>query len=358
MKSISLFLIVASIFGASAASLPEFYAKAPIATGLGITNINNVVSNNIMAGSGVSITAGANGQETIAATGSGGSAPVGTMVSDGSTFVAGTVPIAKDTTGTNFTGTATLTITSTNASFKGTVFVDNLVATNGITLGSGSTNLSVTGNVLANGGVFTNTLTIGGVAVSTATTTDTFQNKTYDAAATGNTLKFKSYIPLLTPGFADGIGAIPNTNDYTVATFGHYKFSGSAATNANYVVYGPISVPTDIDTSVDLRARLKVRLSATETSASTFNLGVQDVADSASGSFAGSGNWVAVAISADASGAANDLETSAWITLTGWKSALTADHAMFIVLNRDGAGDSANTGIWEAELKIEYGVTQ
>lgn len=118
---------------------------------------------------------------TISATAS-GSGTVGTMVSNGSTFVAGTVPISTDTTGTNFTGTATVTVTTTNVSFKGTVFVDNLVATNGITLGTGGTNLSVTGNVLANGGVFTNGVTVSDMTASTMVRTDT-NKKLSDATA-------------------------------------------------------------------------------------------------------------------------------------------------------------------------------
>lgn len=55
-----------------AATLPDFYQKAPISTGLGITNIANTLSNNIVAGANVTITAGSNGQLSIAASGGGG----------------------------------------------------------------------------------------------------------------------------------------------------------------------------------------------------------------------------------------------------------------------------------------------
>jgi len=156
--------------------------------------------------------------------------------------------------------------------------------------------------------------------------------------------------------FSDGIGAVPNTNDYTAVTFMHYKFSGTAATNANYGVYPIVPVPDNLNTNVALRARLTVRLSGTDTDPSTWNLGVQNVSNSASGSFGGAGNWVSITMSGDASGAANDLERSSWVTLTGWAGALTAGQSMFVVLNRNGASDTSNVGVWDVNLELEYGI--
>jgi hypothetical protein len=77
--------------------------QAAFTTGLGITNIANVLSNNIVAGANVTITAGSNGQLSIASSGGGGGGgTVGSMINT-STTATGNVPYASDTTGTNFT---------------------------------------------------------------------------------------------------------------------------------------------------------------------------------------------------------------------------------------------------------------
>lgn len=110
------------------------------ATGLGLTNISSILSNNIIAGGNITITAGANGQLSIAATGGGGTPVTGTMVANGGSYAVGTVPIAFDTTGTNYV-TSSLAISGTNA--------------------------SLTGKLTANGGAFTNTLTLNGNTVLT-----------------------------------------------------------------------------------------------------------------------------------------------------------------------------------------------
>lgn len=357
------------LFGASlGASKPFIYtdsnsqAKAGT-TGLGITNTSTgILSNNIVAGANVTITAGASGQLTIASSGGGGgSAPVGTMVSNGSTFVAGTVPIATDTTGTNFTGTATITVTTTNASFKGTVFVDNLVATNGITLGTGGTNLSVTGNVLANGGVFTNILTIGGVNVSTATSTDTFQNKTFDSQATGNVLKLIDYKDFIYPHKIDGTGTIIVTNDYTSGASGLVKYNGTSGTNSNYAFFRAGIVPLDLDSStVIILKNLGFFVSGTDTGSASFTIALFSPASSSvytPSDFTACSTFILATTGTLTSPVANDQFYLPDTTLTGWAAGLTAGRPLIIGIARDGT-DANNDSITLTGGTILYGRTQ
>lgn len=106
-----------------------------VTTGLGITNtVAGVLSNNIAAGSNISLTAGANGQITIASTASGGVA--GTMVSSGS-WTSGDYPKASDTTGTNF---VRVTPTGTGVAVNSTLAtVTNLIRSGRIPLTDAAT---------------------------------------------------------------------------------------------------------------------------------------------------------------------------------------------------------------------------
>jgi hypothetical protein len=237
---------------------------------------------------------------------------------------------------------------------------------NKVTLTAPSTGSTLT---VADGKTLTanNSLTLAGADSTTLTfqgtgtvvnrdSTDTLTGKTIDAAATGNTLKFKSYLQLTVPHLCDGAGAVIATNDYTQIYYGHALFSGTAATNANFVEYR-LQAPDDLDTSVDLKAKWKVRLNGADTSASTYTIGMASVADSASaaGSLA---NHVTLAVSADASGASGDVETTASTTLTGWAAALTPGALWVIRVARDGANDTSNVAHYDMGLVIEYGVTQ
>src|SRR5437016_1451927 len=88
----------------------------------------------------------------------------------------------------------------------------------------------------------------------TDTSTNTLQNKTLQSTLGGgnNTIKLKNYIVLAFPHSCDGVGAIISTNDNTLAYTGQAAFSGTAATNGNYVEYR-ITVPEDVDTAVDMK---------------------------------------------------------------------------------------------------------
>jgi len=86
--------------GVTSAIQTQLNAKqASYTVGTGLTNNGGTLSNNIVAGSNVTLTGGANGQITIAAT-SGGSGTVGTVINAGAS-VSGNLSLHTDTTGTN-----------------------------------------------------------------------------------------------------------------------------------------------------------------------------------------------------------------------------------------------------------------
>lgn len=187
--------------------------------------------------------------------------------------------------------------------------------------------------------------------------TATLTNKTFDAAATGNTLKFKSYLYLTHPHSCDGTGAVINTTA-TSADYGHATFSNSADEAGNYCEYR-LMVPPDVDTSVAMRAKLKVKLAGADTATQRYVMSMASVADSAADAAT-----VATAINldfaGDASGASGDVETVGWTTLTGWAAAVTADRLWVIRLARDGNAtqDASTVNSVERGLVIEYGAIQ
>ena len=196
--------------------------------------------------------------------------------------------------------------------------------------------------------------------VSRITGTETLQNKTITSTADGgnSTIKLRSYIQLVTPHNADEAGAIIYTNDNSKPYFGQAAFSGSAATNANYIEYR-MAVPEDVDTSAEIKVeRWKVRLGAGDTAAQTYNIGMASVADSASYDAPTIGNWVVLSLSGDGSGASADVETVSNVTLTGWRSSVTAGQLWVIRVNRDGAGDASTQTSYSGPLVISYGSTQ
>jgi hypothetical protein len=221
-------------------------------------------------------------------------------------------------------------------------------------------------NVLDIGAGIPKTDSSGVVSVATAGTdyttpssTESPTNKTFDAGATGNVLKFKSYIYL--KGFDNVTGALPqNTNDYTVAsgTYMQAIFSNSADETANYMEWR-IAVPDDIDTSVEPRGKLKFKLTGADTGTHRYVLSMASVADSAA--YTGTvGTAINLDFAGDASGASGDVETVGYTTLTGWGAALTAGREWVVRLARDGNatqdGSTVDSGF--GVLVIEYGATQ
>lgn len=187
--------------------------------------------------------------------------------------------------------------------------------------------------------------------------TQTFTGKTYDAGATGNVLKFKSYLYL--KGFDNTTGALAlNTNDVTASTFMKPVFSNSADQAANFVEW-QIQVPDDVDTSVEPRAKVKFKLAAADTGTHRYVISMASVADSAA--YAGTvGTAINMDFAGDASGASGDVETVGYTTLTGWGAAVTAGQHWVIRLARDGdaSQDASTVDSMLSLLVIEYGVTQ
>lgn len=189
-------------------------------------------------------------------------------------------------------------------------------------------------------------------------TTDTLTNKTFDSAGTGNVLKAKAYIYLVHPHLVEGTNATLGTTSTSIA-YGHATFSNSVDQATNYVEYY-FQVPEDLDTAVDLRARIKVLLGGADTGSQRYVLSSVSVADSAVPTASTLANAINVDFAGDGTGANGDVETSAWTTLTGWRSALTAGQTWRIRFARDGndVADGSTVNSTELGLVIEYGLTQ
>lgn len=198
----------------------------------------------------------------------------------------------------------------------------------------------------------------GGIA--TPDGTKTLTNTTFDAAATGNVLKAKSYIYLTHPHIVQGTNSTIGTTSTSIA-YGHATFSGSDSIDQadNWADYY-FQVPEDIDTSVALRGRIKILLGNTDTATHRYVLSSVSVADSAVPTASTLANAINVDFAGDGSGANGDVETSAWTTLTSWAGALTAGQTWRIRLARDGNAteDASTVNSTELGLVIEYGITQ
>lgn len=214
----------------------------------------------------------------------------------------------------------------------------------------------------------TSTLTVTGTskhnalsAMSLTVTNDVMVQGNYigtiDPTVTGTTLNVQKSLKLQFPRYVDNAGCTySNTNDYTALTFMLPQFSGTGATNANYCDFA-FRVPADLDTSKDLTGSLTIRLTGADTSAHTYDVGMVSIANS--GAAAGTpANFVALTISGDASGASGDIESVSNVTLTGWKSNMTAGQWCLLRLNRDGANDSSNVASNLMELEIFYWAIQ
>lgn len=221
-------------------------------------------------------------------------------------------------------------------------------------------------NVLDIGAGIPKTDSSGVVSVATAGTdytspssTESFTNKTFDPAATGNVFKHKEYITL--KGFDDVVGALPqNTNDYTVTsgTFMQPVFSNSADESANYIEWR-IAVPEDVDTGTEMKGRVYYKLTGADTGGQVYVLSMVSVA--ASSAYTGTpGTAITFSANTDASGASGDAEFTALTTLTGWAAAVTAGQVWVVRLARDGnaAGDSSTVDSGFSHLVLEYTSTQ
>ena len=111
-------------------------------TGLGITNNGTILSNNIVAGTSVTIVAGSNGQLTINSLPTGSGAPVGTTVNTAST-TSGQIAIFNDNQKTNL-APITIGLGLTN---NGSTLSNNIVAGSNVSIVGGSAGqLSISAN--------------------------------------------------------------------------------------------------------------------------------------------------------------------------------------------------------------------
>lgn len=234
-----------------------------------------------------------------------------------------------------------LTITN-QLDVHGSIKANILIVTNSVSFYSNT----FVSNFFATSATITNNLTVQGDYIGTI-----------DPTASGTTLKVQKSLKLQFPRLVDNAGCTySNTNDYTALTFMLPQFSGTGATNANYCDFA-FRVPADLDTSKDLTASLTIRLTNTDTSGHTYDAGMVSIANS--GAAAGTpANFVALTISGDGSGASGDIESVSNVTLTSWRSNMTAGQWCLLRLNRDGANDASTAASNLMELEIFYWATQ
>lgn len=178
--------------------------------------------------------------------------------------------------------------------------------------------------------------------------TVTLTGKTYDAAGTGNVLKFTSYQDFVFPARVDGAGTTITTNDYTSGLWGLATSSGSADTNGNYAIYRVGTVPYDLDTSVAMVLKgFAIRVSGTDTDAAQFTIGLWSPASSSAYSptdFTSLGTFINFDSGTLTSPAANDIFYFSDVTLTGWAAAVTAGRPFIIgIARRNGSNDDSVT---------------
>jgi hypothetical protein len=191
-----------------------------------------------------------------------------------------------------------------------------------------------------------------------ASDTITFTNKTFDSWGTGNVLKFKSLPQFTSPLRVDGTNCTIGATNTNVG-YGLAIFSNSADEASNWAEWR-IIVPADLDTSVDPRIKI-ADLIGVDTGARQHTVSMASVASSASGTAPTLINPIDVNMSADVSGAANDVEISATTTLTSWGASLTPGQLLVIRVARDGdqgTQDASTVNSTLIAFELEYGVTQ
>ncbi len=166
-----------------------------------------------------------------------------------------------------------------NNTYVSNLYTLNTIVSNSLTVLSNTyiSNLFVTNLYVANNEFITNSLTVysntyvsnfyafTGIITNNLTVLGNILT-TFNADTTGSILKQTKFLQLQGPNYGDGVGAIPQTNNYTVSGLMHYTFSGTAAASANYVRY-EIAVPEDLDTAGTIKiARFKFSTAGTSTS--------------------------------------------------------------------------------------------
>ena len=188
-----------------------------------------------------------------------------------------------------------------------------------------------------------------------------FINTTFDASATGNVLKQVKYLNMTHPAYCDEGNSTIDLNPINKGKFGRCAFSASGTVaNASYYEF---IVPPDLDSSIDLVLNFfKVRIGGDDHGKGqsfTFSVSNMVDGDDNDGSY---GNAVTAHLSVPAGGTvANKQYTVSNVTLTGWKSVLTAGSKAVIKINRNGAdatNDNSTIASNSGGLMISYGSTE
>lgn len=205
---------------------------------------------------------------------------------------------------------------------------------------------------------FRNPVRVSSISPSLPVFTDSNTNLsstgTIDASSANITLKQTKYLQLVRPDYGDGAGAIPQTNSYTASGLMHFTMSGSADTNANFIIY-EFTVPADIDTAVAMTATFSWVSGGTDTDDYSFDLSYGlGVAGAAWPPTITSGyTRITTTPTTPASG---DLQKSAATTLTGWAASMTAGTPISVKLAR--VNNSQDDTARDVSLVIAYGSTQ
>jgi hypothetical protein len=192
-----------------------------------------------------------------------------------------------------------------------------------------------------------------------ASDTVVFTGKTFDAAGTGNVLKFTDYKDFIYPGRVDGTGCIAGTTN-TANVWGLASYSGSADTNGNYAVFRVGTVPYDLDTSVAMTLKgFSIRVDGSDTDAAQFAIALYSPASSAAAmpsDFTACSDFIHFDSGALTTPALGDVFYFSDVTLTGWAAALTAGRPLIVaVARRNGSNDDIVSIV---SGTIEYGRTK
>jgi hypothetical protein len=192
-----------------------------------------------------------------------------------------------------------------------------------------------------------------------ASDTVVFTGKTFDAAGTGNVLKFTDYKDFIYPGRVDGTGCIAGTTN-TANVWGLASFSGSADTNGNYAIFRVGTVPYDLDTSVAMTLKgFSIRVDGSDTDAAQFAIALYSPASSAAAmpsDFTACSDFIHFDSGALTTPALGDVFYFSDVTLTGWAAALTAGRPLIVaVARRNGSNDDIVSIV---SGTISYGRTQ
>ena len=193
----------------------------------------------------------------------------------------------------------------------------------------------------------------------TAYNSDTvsFTNKTLDALATGNVVKFRSFPQFTSPLRVDGTNCTIGTTA-TAIGYGLGTFSGTVDQATNWMEFR-IMVPTDWDVSVEPLLKI-VDMTGADTATRQYVASMASVASSgaATGTLI---NPIVVNMAADAGAVAGDVQVSSSTALTNWGSGCTPGNLLVIRIARDGDAatvDASSVASTVLAVELAYGSTQ